>query len=239
MMISVALLLAGSSVAAGQGKAYSLDDLVGLLKRKVASTRVLTLAKQNCISFVMTPDVETVLKRAGGTSDLISGLETVCNPNNPKVAADTAHRVMPGAVPVPVASAPVDTFVPVVIRAAVVNPDLTVRPLPQLDLLLITPRGDSLHVSTDLEGKFTRSLRPGGYRIESMAEVAGMRYRWAFNCRDRERHGADRTHAEERERRSGESGRRRGRHRDRDARHRADRRAAAAQSAHREGDLRA
>ncbi len=182
MMISVALLLAGSSVAAGQGKAYSLDDLVGLLKRKVASTRVLTLAKQNCISFVMTPDVETVLKRAGGTSDLISGLETVCNPNNPKVAADTAHRVMPGAVPVPVASAPVDTFVPVVIRAAVVNPDLTVRPLPQLDLLLITPRGDSLHVSTDLEGKFTRSLRPGGYRIESMAEVAGMRYRWAFNA---------------------------------------------------------
>jgi len=176
-----ACLLAAAAIALpAQSKAYSLDDLVGLLKRKVSSTRVLTLAKQNCISFSMTDDAETKLRKAGGSTDLVSGLKDVCGPDHPKVAADSAKKVTPGAVPVPVASAPADTSVTVHIRAAVVNADLTIRPLPQLDMLIITPKGDTLRVSTDLEGKFERQFKTGVYRIESTAEVGGARYKWAF-----------------------------------------------------------
>ena len=165
---------------AAQGKPYSLDDLTGLLKKKVASTRVLTLAKQNCISFNMNSFSENALKKAGGTNDLITGLNSVCSPAHPRPVVDSAHRVTPGAVPIPVASAVADTAVMVLIRAAVVNADLTIRPLPQLDMWIITPKGDTLRASTDLEGKFQRPLRPGVYRIESTVDISGQRYRWAF-----------------------------------------------------------
>ena len=176
-----ALALVGAvASASAQTKAYSLDDLVGLLKRKVSSTRVLTLAKQSCISFVMTTDAESSLRKAGASTDLVNGLHDVCNPDHPKPGADTAHRVAPGAVPVPVASQPVDTMVDVHMRAAVVNPDLSIRSLPQLDMLVITPKGDTMKVSTDLEGKYDHSFKTGNYRIEAEAEVGGNHYKWAF-----------------------------------------------------------
>ena len=178
--LGACLLAVAASAASAQGKAYSLDDLVGLLKRKVSSTRLLTLAKQNCITFSVTGDAESAIRRAGGSTDLVNGLHDVCGPDHPKVAVDTAKRVAPGAVPIPVAAAPVDTMVPVHIRAAVVNPDLSIRSLPQLDMLIITPKGDTLHVSTDLEGKFERQFKTGVYRIESTAEVGTSRYKWAF-----------------------------------------------------------
>jgi len=169
-----------ATAAPAQSKAYSLDDLVGLLKRKVSSTRVLTLAKQNCISFSMSSDAESALKKAGGSADLVNGLHDVCSPDHPKPGADTAHRVSPGAVPVPVASQPVDTMVDVHMRAAVVNPDLTIRSLPQLDMLIITPKGDTMKVSTDLEGKYDHTFKSGVYRVEADAEVGGNHYKWAF-----------------------------------------------------------
>ena len=180
--VTLAILLAAIAFtpAAAQSKAYSLDDLVGLLKKKVASTRVLTLAKQNCISFTMNSQAESSLRKAGATSDLVAGLHEVCSPSSPKPAVDSAHRVAPGAVPIPKASEPVDTLVPVVIRAAVVTADLTVRALPQLDMQVITPKGDTMHISTDLEGKFQRSLKPGVYRVESTVLLGNQRYKWAF-----------------------------------------------------------
>ena len=176
-----ALALAAIALTgAAQGKPYSLDDLVGLLKKKVASTRVLTLAKQNCISFNPNSFSDDALRKAGGTAALNTGLRDACSPAHPRAAVDSAHRVMPGAVMIPVASVPADTLVTVYFRAAVVGADMTVRPLPQLDLWIISPKNDTARASTDLEGKLQKSLKPGVYRVESTVDISGQRYRWAF-----------------------------------------------------------
>jgi S1-C subfamily serine protease len=174
-----------SAPLAAQTKGYTLDDILGLLRRHVASTRVLSLAKTSCVTFEVTPDVATRVKRAGGTQALIDGLKQVCNPNSP--VADSATKVSSGAVPIPKAAdpappPPVDTSITVRLRAAVVGSDLTVRALPQLDLLIISPRGDTTRVSTDLEGRVERSFKPGVYRIESTQayELNGARYRWGL-----------------------------------------------------------
>src|SRR4051812_42119872 len=42
---------------AAQTKGYTLDDILGLLRRHVASTRVLSLAKTSCVTFEVTDDV--------------------------------------------------------------------------------------------------------------------------------------------------------------------------------------
>lgn len=176
-----------SSPLAAQAKGYTLDDILGLLRRHVASTRVLSLAKTSCVTFEVTDDVAARVKRAGGTQALVDGLKQVCNPSSP--AADSATKVSSGAVPIPkaadpapVPAPPVDTSITVRLRAAVVGSDLTVRALPQLDLLIISPRGDTTRVSTDLEGRVERSFKPGVYRIESTQayELNGARYRWGL-----------------------------------------------------------
>ena len=178
---ALALILAAP--ARGQGKGYTLDDILGLLKRHVSSTRVLSLAKTSCVTFEVTDDVAARLKRAGGTAALVDGLRQVCNPNSP--AADSASKVVSGGVPIPKPAdppAPVDTAITVRLRAAVVGSDLTVRALPQLDLLIISPRGDTTRVSTDLEGRVERAFKPGVYRIESAQayEIGGARYKWGL-----------------------------------------------------------
>jgi len=161
------LALALSAPLAAQGKGYSLDDILGLLRRHVASTRVLSLAKSSCVTFIVTDDVATRIRRAGGTQPLVDGLKQVCNPNMP--AADSATKTSSKpAVPPP----PVDTTITVRLRAAVVGSDLTVRALPQLDLWIISPRGDTTRVSTDLEGRVERSFKPG---VVPDREHAGVR----------------------------------------------------------------
>jgi hypothetical protein len=168
---------------AAQSKGYTLDDILGLLRRHVASARVLSLAKTSCVTFEVTDDVATRVKRAGGTQALVDGLKQVCNPNTPVV--DSATKVSAGAVPIPKAAEPpppVDTSITVRLRAAVVGSDLTVRALPQLDLWIISPRGDTTRVSTDLEGRVERSFKPGVYRIESAQtyEMGGAKYKWGL-----------------------------------------------------------
>ncbi|MEO6210873.1 MAG: trypsin-like peptidase domain-containing protein, partial [Gemmatimonadaceae bacterium] len=186
---SRAALLAGvfafvfSASLAAQAKGYSLDDILGLLRRHVASARVLSLAKSSCVTFVVTDEVSTRVKRAGGTQALVDGLKQVCNPNGP--GGDSATRVSSGAVPIPRPAdppPPVDTTITVRLRAAVVGSDLTVRALPQLDLWIISPRGDTTRVSTDLEGRVERSFKPGVYRIESAQtyEMNGAKYKWGL-----------------------------------------------------------
>jgi S1-C subfamily serine protease len=174
-----------SAPLAAQAKGYTLDDILGLLRRHVSSTRVLSLAKTSCVTFELTPDVATRVKRAGGTQALIDGLKQVCNPNTP--VADSATKISAGAVPIPKAAdpvppPPVDTSITVRLRAAVVGSDLTVRALPQLDLLIISPSGDTTRVSTDLEGRVERTFKPGVYRIESTQayELNGARYHWGL-----------------------------------------------------------
>ncbi|MBA3831447.1 MAG: serine protease [Chthoniobacterales bacterium] len=172
-----------SAPLAAQGKGYTLDDILGLLRRHVASARVLSLAKSSCVTFVVTDDVDTRIKRAGGTQSLVDGLKSVCNPNGP--GGDSATKVSSGAVPIPKPAdppPPVDTAITVRLRAAVVGSDLTVRALPQLDLWIISPRGDTTRVSTDLEGRVERSFKPGVYRIEStqVYEMNGSKYKWGL-----------------------------------------------------------
>ena len=179
------LALTLSVPLAAQTKGYTLDDILGLLRRHVASTRVLSLAKTGCVTFEVTNDVSTRIRRAGGTQALVDGLKQVCNPNNP-ASIDSATRISSGAAPIPKPAdpplAPVDSNITVRMRAAVVGSDLTVRALPQLDLWIISPRGDTTRVSTDLEGRVERSFKPGVYRIESPEpyELNGARYRWGL-----------------------------------------------------------
>lgn len=173
-----------SAPLAAQTKGYSLDDILGLLRRHVASTRVLSLAKTGCVTFEVTDEVAVRVKRAGGTQALVDGLKQVCNANTP--VTDSATKVSSGAVPIPKPAEPppppVDTSITVRLRAAVVGSDLTVRALPQLDLIIISPRGDTSRVSTDLEGRVERTFKPGVYRIESTQpyELNGARYRWGL-----------------------------------------------------------
>jgi S1-C subfamily serine protease len=182
-VLAGALAFILSAPLAAQGKGYTLDDILGLLRRHVASARVLSLAKSSCVTFVVTDDVDTRIKRAGGTQSLVDGLKQVCNPNGP--GGDSATKVSSGAVPIPRPAdppPPVDTTITVRLRAAVVGSDLNVRALPQLDLWIISPRGDTTRVSTDLEGRVERSFRPGVYRIEStqVYEMNGSKYKWGL-----------------------------------------------------------
>ena len=87
----IALARRRPSPAAAQGKPYSLDDLVGLLKKKVASTRVLTLAKQNCITFNLNSFSDDALRKAGGDADLITGLRRRLQPRAPARRRSTAR----------------------------------------------------------------------------------------------------------------------------------------------------
>src|SRR6478672_1445793 len=168
------LALALSAPLAAQGKGYSLDDILGLVRRHVASARVLSLAKSSCLTFVVTNEAATRIKRAGGTQALVDGLRQVCNPNTP--AVDSVAKTPP---PPP----PVDTAITVRLRAAVVGSDLTVRALPQLDLWIISPRGDTTRVSTDREH--------AGIRAERRALPVGAVPDVREGCRD------DRADAEE------------------------------------------
>lgn len=167
--------------ARAQGtSAYSLSDIVDLVKNKVPAKRVLSLAKENCVSFSFDDDAKAKLRRAGATASLVTDLASVCGPDNPKPVATDSAKVVP-----PVATAPVpppDTTFPVKIRAAVVGSDLTIRPVPQMDLFIIGPHGDTTRTSTDLDGSADGTFKEGVYRIESARSVTigNARYRWAF-----------------------------------------------------------
>lgn len=161
--------------------AYSLSDIVDLVKNKVPSKRVLALAKENCVSFSFDDDAKSKLRRAGASTSLITDLSSVCGPDNPKPTAADSAKAAPPPAPVAVAPPP-DTTFPVKIRVAVVGTDLTVRPVPQMDLYVIGPQGDTTRMSTDLDGSAGGSFKDGVYRVESARSVTigNERYRWAF-----------------------------------------------------------
>ena len=175
-----ALAVLPSRARAQAASAYSLSDIVDLVKNKVPAKRVLSLAKENCVSFSFDDDAKAKLRRAGATASLVTDLASVCGPDNPKPVATDSAKVVP-----PVAAAPVpppDTTFPVKIRAAVVGTDLTIRPVPQMDLYIIGPHGDTTRTSTDLDGAADGTFKEGVYRIESARSVTigNERYRWAF-----------------------------------------------------------
>src|SRR5215217_6593597 len=57
------------------------------------------------------------------------------------------------------------------LRTAIVAEDFSVRPMPQVALLVIGPRGDTTRVETDLGGVADVPLAPGAYRVESARPV--------------------------------------------------------------------
>ena len=69
---------------------------------------------------------------------------------------------------------------PLHVRTAIVSEDLSVRPLPQVPLRLVSPRGDTVRLDTDLDGIADAQVAPGSYTIESPSpfEVAGTRMVW-------------------------------------------------------------
>ena len=70
----------------------------------------------------------------------------------------------------------------VTLRAAVVLPDYTVKPLPLLRIVALrTDRPDSVASETDLDGRVSMSLRVGTYmlRARTAQPVAGRSYAWA------------------------------------------------------------
>lgn len=181
--------LAAPASLSAQGNPYSLTDIEGLLKRKVRSARILELATAKCIDFSVTATSRARLQRAGATPTFLTALGKVCSPTNPRPEPESsasrsepvpvASVVPPKPTPPPVV---VDSNVNVRIRAALIDSDLSVKPLPQLDLLVIAPTGDTLRLATDLDGVAVRTLKRGIYRVESTRtiELEGHRYRWGI-----------------------------------------------------------
>ncbi|MGH7626733.1 MAG: hypothetical protein ACREOJ_15630, partial [Gemmatimonadaceae bacterium] len=101
------------ALARAQSSAYSLSDVVGLVKNKVPGKRVLALVKENCVSFSFDDDTRAQLRQAGATDSLVDELKSVCGPDNPKPSAAPPDSAKPAGAPAPApAAAPVVTAVP-------------------------------------------------------------------------------------------------------------------------------
>ena len=180
--LTAALLCALSAADPASGGAqqptprpYTLTDIEGMLKNRVPQRRILDLAGRRCLDFVLDSRSEGRLRAVGAGQQFVDQLREVCNPNVPRA---TGPAAAPAGAPAP----PVETPLPVSFVVAIVAPDLTVRPIPQHDLLVIGPRGDTTRLATSLQGEASGSFLPGIYRIESAqaVEVLGARYRWAM-----------------------------------------------------------
>ena len=183
LFVPLLAVVLSSPLSAQAARPLSLEDVEGLLKSRVPAARILSRARERCVGFIIDSDADARLKRAGGGAIFIDQLREVCNPNMPRADAEPAAPVAATVVPPPSPStvaAAVDSAVPVRITAALVGADLTVTKLPQLELLIIGPQGDSSRLSTDLNGEAEGRLKPGHYRIESAVDVRGSRYRWGI-----------------------------------------------------------
>lgn len=181
LAVSLGLALLAAPLSAQATRPVSLEDIEGLLKSRVPAARILSRAKERCISFRIDSDADARLKKAGAGAIFIDQLREVCSPDMPRESGGTgAPAVQPN--PAPAVQPPGDITVPVRITAALVGSDLSVRKLPQLDLLVIGPRGDTSRLATDLNGEAGGNYAPGVYRIESAAivELQGVRYRWGI-----------------------------------------------------------
>ena len=183
LVLLLGLALLAAPLSAQATRPVSLEDIEGLLKSRVPAARILSRAKERCISFRIDSDADARLKRAGAGAIFIDQLREVCSPDMPREGGGTGAATVPASNPAPQMVQPQgEITVPVRITAALVGSDLSVRKLPQLDLLLIGPRGDTVHLATDLNGEAGGNFSPGVYRIESAAivELQGVRYRWGI-----------------------------------------------------------
>jgi len=68
----------GAQRPASISAAYSLDDVVSLVRGNVSTDRILTLVRQDCVSFALDSAAETRLKAARADSVLVAELRSVC-----------------------------------------------------------------------------------------------------------------------------------------------------------------
>src|SRR5688500_6762334 len=118
-----AMLLLPAIAAAQTPRAYTLEDIEGMLKNRVPQKRIGELAGRRCLAFVIDSSIDARLRRAGGSAAFVDQLREVCNPNVPRV--ETPAAPAPAVTsPAPAATA-VSTEVeaPVQIVAAMVAPD--------------------------------------------------------------------------------------------------------------------
>jgi hypothetical protein len=63
--------------AQAAGQPCSKADIIGMLKGGMPPQRVATLARQVGIDFQVTPEVESELRRAGATAELLAALRAI------------------------------------------------------------------------------------------------------------------------------------------------------------------
>ena len=89
----------------GSSRPYSKEAIVGLLKGEVSCKRIAVLARQRGIDFQITPKVESELRRAGASAELLSTLRevalqglTVGDPSKFETPRPVVYAPAPGTV---------------------------------------------------------------------------------------------------------------------------------------------
>ena len=90
-LVALVLGLCAVNVRAQAGPPYSKQAIVGLLKYEVSPKRVAVLARQRGIDFQITSQVESELRRAGATAELLATLRELA-PTPPKPPVETPRR---------------------------------------------------------------------------------------------------------------------------------------------------
>ena len=75
---AVATTTTSSAAPSAGTKPYALEDIEAMVKNGVATARILELSKQSCLSFRMSDDADTRLRRVGADAALLSGLRQSC-----------------------------------------------------------------------------------------------------------------------------------------------------------------
>src|SRR5579862_1364015 len=95
-LVVLVLGLCAVNVHAQSRKPYTKDAIIGMLNGEVAPQRVAVLARQRGIDFQITPEVESELRRAGATADLLDKLREIA-PKPPEKPTEIVVQTSPGA----------------------------------------------------------------------------------------------------------------------------------------------
>ena len=99
-LVALVLGLCALNAHAQSRKPFTKAAIVGMLKGEVAPQRVAVLARERGIDFQITPEVESELRRAGATAELLATLVEVA-PKRPAPQIETPRRVQDMPPPPP------------------------------------------------------------------------------------------------------------------------------------------
>jgi hypothetical protein len=173
-ILAVALALAplrALPAQAAQPAAYTLTEVERAITRKMGQSRLLELLHKRCIDFAPNAESDARLRKAGATLAFLDQLRQVCSPANPRFAEP------------PKPAAPVDSSITVIVRLAILQPDLSLRFVPQHDLLVLSWLGDTSRVSTGFDGSVELKLKKGDYRLEGVSPIRVQDTLYRFSTR--------------------------------------------------------